>query len=197
MKALIRPILFLLFFRGAAIMATDEAGWTLHWDDVAKVPYIINPEKTKLISYDDTASVRLKAEYAINKKLKGLMIWSLGQDVINGSQPLLEALSNSILNQTSVGKNGDAPLNEFALVTNYPNPFNDATTITFRLATSKHISLYLLGVNGRILQKMFDGTAESGKHSFRLTAANLSSGLYLCRFLSNSSEHIYKITHLK
>lgn len=184
-------------YRYSDIPPLIEAGWTFHWDDVAHVPYIINPEKTKLISYDDTTSVRLKAEYAIDKKLRGVMIWALGQDVINNSQPLLESLANPILNQTSVGQHRDLQPNEFELVTNYPNPFNAATTIAVSLPNRELVSLSLLDVNGRIVEKIFDGPLEGGKHFFRLTAANLSTGIYLCRLFSNSSVQIHKITHLK
>jgi len=66
--------------------------WTYHWDDVAKVPYLINSDSTKFITFDDTTSVRLKCEYAKEQNLAGVMIWALGQDVIGNTQPLLETV---------------------------------------------------------------------------------------------------------
>lgn len=51
-----------------------------YWDPVAKAPYIYSAKDSIFISYDDTVSVRLKTEYAIEKKLGGIMFWQLGND---------------------------------------------------------------------------------------------------------------------
>ena len=55
-------------------------GYTRYWDEAAKAPYLFNPVDSIFISYDDTVSVRLKTEYAIEKKLGGIMFWQLGND---------------------------------------------------------------------------------------------------------------------
>ena len=73
-----------------------NAGWSRLWDDYSKVPYLQNNDATKLITYDDSISVALKAERAIQENLSGVMIWAIGQDLNNGRQPLLEAVGNSM-----------------------------------------------------------------------------------------------------
>lgn len=57
-----------------------DPAYTRYWDDVAKAPYLFNPADSIFISYDDTVSVRLKTEYAIENKLGGIMFWQLGND---------------------------------------------------------------------------------------------------------------------
>jgi chitinase len=58
----------------------NKNGFTRHWDEVAKAPYLFNPTDSIFVSYDDTASVKLKTRYAIDEKLGGIMFWELGND---------------------------------------------------------------------------------------------------------------------
>ena len=57
-----------------------NADYQRHWDSIAKAPYLYNAKDSIFISYDDTVSVRLKTEYAKQKKLGGIMFWQLGND---------------------------------------------------------------------------------------------------------------------
>lgn len=183
--------------RYSDIPALIDAGWIYHWDDVAKVPYITNPEKTKLISFDDTLSVRLKAEYAWQKKAKGLMIWALGQDFIRHRQPLLEALSAAILDRTKVGsRHGNSPPH-LALLANYPNPFNESTIITFDNPQRQHVVVELFDIHGRLVQSLFHNVLEAGVHTFRFAENDLPSGILLCRLSFVSFSTIHKMTYFK
>ena len=58
----------------------NKNGYKRHWDPVAKAPYLYNPADSIFISYDDPTSMKLKTEYAIQKKLGGIMFWQLGND---------------------------------------------------------------------------------------------------------------------
>lgn len=50
------------------------------WDDVAKVPYLVDSKGTMQISYDDSLSVHIKGEYVVKNNLPGVMVWSLEGD---------------------------------------------------------------------------------------------------------------------
>ena len=54
--------------------------YTRKWDDVAKVPYLVDNSGEMQISYDDSLSVHLKGEYVVEKNLPGVMVWSLEGD---------------------------------------------------------------------------------------------------------------------
>ncbi len=58
----------------------NKNGFVRYWDPVAKAPYLYNATDSVFVSYEDTVSVRLKTEYAINTQLGGIMFWSLGSD---------------------------------------------------------------------------------------------------------------------
>ena len=54
--------------------------YTRMWDNVAKVPYLVDASGTMQISYDDSLSVHIKGEYVVEKNLPGVMVWSLEGD---------------------------------------------------------------------------------------------------------------------
>jgi chitinase len=80
----------------------NNAGWEYYWDDFSLVPYLQNTANTKVVTFDDTISIRVKCEYALDNNLSGMMIWALGQDVIGSSQPLLETIGREMGLTTSI-----------------------------------------------------------------------------------------------
>jgi chitinase len=61
-----------------------------YWDDRAKAPWLYDEKAGLVISYDDPQSLRLKAAYARDKHLGGLMAWELSED--DERSTLLKAL---------------------------------------------------------------------------------------------------------
>ncbi len=59
---------------------SSAKGFTQYWDDVAKAPYAFNPQRKILVTYDDSTSVRLKTQYALDRGLGGIMFWQLADD---------------------------------------------------------------------------------------------------------------------
>ncbi|MGQ1947040.1 glycosyl hydrolase family 18 protein [Geofilum sp. OHC36d9] len=49
-------------------------GWTRHWDDQAKVPYLTNGKY--FLSYDDEESIGIKAQFINDNNLAGSIIWT-------------------------------------------------------------------------------------------------------------------------
>jgi chitinase len=77
-------------------LAKNYAGkFARHWHDGAKVPWLFDLAKGVMISYDDPESMRLKGDYAREKKLGGVMCWELSADDAKGS--LLGALREGMI----------------------------------------------------------------------------------------------------
>ncbi len=55
------------------------SGWTKHWDDQAKVPYMT--KDNFFLSYDDEQSVGIKAQYIKDNGLAGTIIWTVYGDL--------------------------------------------------------------------------------------------------------------------
>jgi chitinase len=63
------------------------------WDDRAKAPYLISPSWNTLVSYDDEESVGYKAQYVVDNKICGLIIWEITGDYLpDGTTPLLNVI---------------------------------------------------------------------------------------------------------
>ncbi len=100
-----------------------------------------------------------------------------------GGEYLIQAsVSNS---STAVEtKPGNQPLT-FALMQNFPNPFNPSTTIKFTLAGNAMVSLKVYDVNGRDVSTLVNGHMTAGEHSVVWTPSNLSSGVYFYRITAH------------
>jgi chitinase len=69
-----------------------EQGWTRRWDDETKTPWLIAPDQTRVIGYDDAESVGLKADWAMKQGFRGVFFWQINGDRLpDGSNPLQEA----------------------------------------------------------------------------------------------------------
>ena len=58
----------------------NKKGYVKYWDDVAKAPYLFNPETKIFITYDDERSIREKCAYIKKHKLAGAMFWEYTSD---------------------------------------------------------------------------------------------------------------------
>ena len=165
------------------------------WDDYSKVPYLLSSDETKLITYDDSISVTLKTKKAIQENLSGVMIWAIGQDLINGRQPLLKAVGNSM---RAVSVINDIPSPKaIRLYNSHPNPFNSNTTIHFQIPEHVDLTLDILDVNGRIVEKLFSGKLEKGSHSVTWNPPHISSGIYFMVLQSNKNVMTNKLLYIK
>lgn len=69
------------------------------WDNVAKVPYLVDGSGNFLLGYDDEESVTIKGQYVKNRKLLGAMFWEYRHD--DGQGTLRKALCRAIYGKES------------------------------------------------------------------------------------------------
>lgn len=79
---------------------------------------------------------------------------------------------------SSVGEDASAP-GEFRLFSNYPNPFNPSTIISYSLAADSRVTLKIFNVIGEEAAILIDADQKAGQHSVTFNASNLPSGIYL------------------
>ncbi|MBN1901352.1 glycoside hydrolase family 18 protein [Candidatus Sumerlaeota bacterium] len=75
--------------------------WQYLWDEASHAAYLQNPEKTQIISFEDTRSLKEKCEYLRKEKLGGVIIWALGHDDAGTTQPLISTLGKEFLSKGS------------------------------------------------------------------------------------------------
>ena len=75
----------------------------------------------------------------------------------------------------------------------YPNPFNPHTTVSFTLPEAAFARLDLLDVRGRCQRTLLEERLGAGRHSLRLEADGLASGVYFVRLSTPDGDSTRKI----
>jgi hypothetical protein len=70
---------------------------------------------------------------------------------------------------------------QFALYSNYPNPFNPSTTIRFDLAESGEVTLKVFTLLGEEVETLVSRMLSAGEHAVQWNAGNQPAGVYLVR----------------
>ena len=88
------------------------------------------------------------------------------------------------------------------LHSNYPNPFNPSTTISFSLPKEENIELTIYNIKGQKVKTLYSGSAEEGKHTMIWEGKDtndklVSSGLYFYQLKTKDKELTRKMLLLK
>ena len=88
------------------------------------------------------------------------------------------------------------------LHSNYPNPFNPATTISFSLPKEENIELTIYNIKGQKVKQLVGGQLSSGQHSViwdgkDSNGKEVSSGLYFYKLKTAKNELTSKMLMLK
>ncbi len=175
-------------FNSTALYATNTAGmeltygdvlqrisnhWTRAWDRTSLVPYLLNPERTQVATYDDPLSVQYKCEYAVNRGLGGAIIWALGEDFVSGKTPLLDVIGTHLLKAS----NTVVMLDTFENSTGHFNTAPSASVSTVGISTSSTATLT-------------NGVSHTGTNSLvlALTDDKNSHSNWTVRLLSNGGD---------
>ncbi|MBK7183295.1 MAG: T9SS type A sorting domain-containing protein [Bacteroidetes bacterium] len=61
---------------------------------------------------------------------------------------------------------------------NFPNPFNQITTINLSLSTTANVQIIIYNSLGQIVSKSVNSNYSKGNHSLSISADNLENGIY-------------------
>ena len=85
------------------------------------------------------------------------------------------------------------------LYTNYPNPFNPATTIAYSLAVPGFVNLGIFNIEGQCVRELVNGQRREGHQEVRWNGtddrgAKVYSGIYICRMRVESGGKVFQKT---
>jgi hypothetical protein len=94
----------------------------------------------------------------------------------------------------------EKPIN--ANLTNYPNPFNPSTTISFELDTNTQVSLDIYNIKGQHIRNITDDFLSTGKHQLIWNGKDkndndCSSGIYFSRLSTKKGTFTKKMMLIK
>ena len=84
-----------------------------------------------------------------------------------------------------------------ALLGNYPNPFNPATTIVYALPEQAAVELTVYNLLGESVTTLVKGTQSAGRHEVRWQPGELSSGIYLYQLQVGAQRYSGKMILMK
>jgi chitinase len=80
----------------------QKEGWIRKWDAETETPWLIAPDKSMVIGFDDVESVATKTEWAMKQGFRGVFFWQIGADLLpDGTNLLQEAAHRKIPHRTS------------------------------------------------------------------------------------------------
>jgi hypothetical protein len=90
----------------------------------------------------------------------------------------------------------------YKLYSNYPNPFNPITTISYDLPHPLHVKLTIFDVLGRQVKRLVDAQKPAGQHQVTWDARNdhdenVAAGLYFCRMEADEFTEVIKLALVK
>jgi hypothetical protein len=102
-----------------------------------------------------------------------------------------------VRNPTGIADN-PAALREFAILGNYPNPFNPATIIEYRLPEGRHdVRLDVYDAYGRHLRSLVSGEQAGGVYRKSFDAADVPSGTYIVRLTVGAVVRMHRMVLVK
>lgn len=106
------------------------------------------------------------------------------------------------LYNTQTGIHSLETTQDYDLFMNYPNPFNNETTVTFFLRTAGDLSLNIYNMLGQKVRSIFNSYTGSGRYEFRWngrddTGNPVSSGIYFCVLKADNINRQIKLMMLK
>ena len=91
-------------------------------------------------------------------------------------------------------ENEDSNPNNFILYSNYPNPFNSNTTISFSILNTSKIEISVFNIKGQKVKLLAKNSFERGDHSVIWngkddTGKSVSSGIYFYKLNVDGASH--------
>lgn len=124
--------------------------------------------------------------------------WYYGEFEV-GATYLIGGIINGVKYGTIVGveeNNNEELINTYQLA-NYPNPFNGQTRINFSIPQNSLVTIRVYNLLGQIVEEIYRGRKEAGKHIINWQPTELSSGAYIVVLQTPNQIITTKVLYLK
>ncbi len=86
---------------------------------------------------------------------------------------------------------------DYKLYQNFPNPFNPATIISYKLNQSGYVTLKVYNLVGQVVKTLVGEYQDEGTYSKQFDASVLSAGIYLYKLQVNNYTSVKRMTLIK
>ncbi|MBK8550923.1 MAG: T9SS type A sorting domain-containing protein [Ignavibacteria bacterium] len=107
--------------------------------------------------------------------------------------------TKNFFNQEGIGINSlsNNISDDYKLYQNFPNPFNPATIISYKINQSGFVTLKVYNLVGQVVRTLVSEYQESGTFSKQFDASDLSAGFYLYKLQVNNFTSLKRMTLIK
>lgn len=100
---------------------------------------------------------------------------------------------------TVVSENTDAGISSLnnQLLPNTPNPFSHSTNIEFSLKKRNEVKVQVYNIKGQLIETVFEGKKEAGRHIIAWNAVNIGNGIYFYRMETEGFVDVKKMIILE
>ncbi len=133
-----------------------------------------------ITNYDSTATYywRVYASNAAGSSLAS-SVWNFNSMIVGVNEP------------------GNQIPNSYALLQNFPNPFNPSTVIRYDLPKEGLVTLKVYDMLGKEVITLVNESKPAGQYSIKFDASALTSGVYIYRIQANDFVSVKKLILLK
>ncbi|MFW0838060.1 MAG: T9SS type A sorting domain-containing protein [Candidatus Komeilibacteria bacterium] len=86
---------------------------------------------------------------------------------------------------------------DYALLPNYPNPFNASTVISYELPQSGQVQLSVYNMKGEQMAQLINNWQTAGQHEINWSPGNIASGTYIVVITAQNKQLSRKLTIIK
>ena len=144
----------------------------------------------------------LVSEYKTNGNETTLIIISPEAQDLFEAKGDFDVVETYIANYSGTEFVSTSTVTDYAIMSNYPNPFNPSTTVSYELFTEAFVNLSVYNVVGQEVASLVNGVVGIGEHSvvwngLDATGNEVSSGVYILQLNTQSEVISSKITLLR
>ena len=104
--------------------------------------------------------------------------------------------SSTVEELTSVNMDATGMPESPVLLRNYPNPFNPATTLEFKLQHVQRVRIGVYDATGRLVDQLADASFDAGDHQITWQPSGLAGGIYVARLEAGETVLTQKLVFL-
>jgi hypothetical protein len=131
-----------------------------------------------------------------------------GHALIEAAQKIIDDIQASKPLQMVRGKTGDniqddnkgqsfQNTGKYITLGNYPNPFSQATVISFELIKEARVQLSIYDNNGRMITRLLNQAMPAGTHTITWEARHLAAGIYSIQLSAGKVVKTHQMVHVK
>lgn len=203
-----------------AIIKTTTGGETAPRAPINLTAFGVSSSQINLNWIDSSNNeLRFKIERSTNAGANWLLIDSVAANVVSynntgltpntiyhyriyavnaaGNSPFSNTAFDTTFAVTGISQeNGEIP-KEYMLFSNYPNPFNPATSIKFAIPERSFVKITIYDLLGREVERLFQENLDAGNYKLNWIASAYSSGVYFYRIEAGEFSDIKKMMLVK